>query len=393
MALTTIAPTVTKNGASAATYDEILAWLKTKYRAIYGNDVYLEADSLDGQFLGVLALEFTNVGAACIQVYNSFNPKTSLSDALTRNVKINGIQRSLATYSTVDLVITGTPGTAIRNGVAGDKSGNKWGLPALVTIPSEGNITVTATAINAGAILAQVNSVTSIITPTRGWISVSNPNSSSMGQDIESDSKLRQRQALSTSIASNSQTEGLRGAILDLANVTRCKTFENQNNTVDEHGLPSHSLCVIVSGGDSQAIGQLIASKKSMGCALYGNTNVTVINSYGDAKTISFYRPNIKQINYHVNLTSNEAYSADTAEKISESLAAYTNALDIGDKITQNKLIGVTNLYGAEQSQTYEVDSISTIVDGAVVVGDYILPFGCVAFCDATAIAIEVING
>ena len=51
MALTTIAPTVTKNGASAATYDEILEWLKTKYRAIYGDDVYLEADSLDGPFL------------------------------------------------------------------------------------------------------------------------------------------------------------------------------------------------------------------------------------------------------------------------------------------------------------------------------------------------------
>lgn len=393
MALTTIAPTVTKNGASAATYDEILEWLKTKYRAIYGEDVYLEADSLDGQFLGVLALEFTNVGAACVQVYNSFNPKTALSDALTRNVKINGIQRALATYSTVDLLITGTPGTAIRNGVAGDASGNKWILPTLITIPSEGTITVTATAVNAGALLAQVNTVTTIVTPTRGWMSVTNPNSSSMGQDVESDSKLRQRQALSTSISSMSQTEGLRGAILDLENVTRCKTFENDENVADENGLPSHSLCVIVSGGDSQEIAQLIASKKSMGCALYGNTEVTVINSYGDAKTVSFYRPDIKQISYHVNLTSNTSYSADTADIIAESLATYTNSLDIGDKITQNKLIGVTNLYGAEQSQTYEVDSISIIVGGSTVTGDYILPFGCVAFCDASDIAIEVING
>lgn len=393
MALTTIAPTVTKNGASAATYDEILEWLKTKYRAIYGDDVYLEADSLDGQFLGILALEFTNVGAACVQVYNSFNPKTALSDALTRNVKINGIQRALATYSTVDLLITGTPGTAIRNGVAGDASGNKWTLPVLITIPSEGTLTVTATAVNAGALLAQANTVTSIVTPTRGWMSVTNPNSSSMGQDLESDSKLRQRQALSTSIASMCQTDGLRGAILDLDNVTRCKTFENDENVADENGLPSHSLCVIVSGGDSQAIAQLIASKKSMGCALYGNTDVTIINSYGDAKTVSFYRPDIKQVSYHLNITSTESYSADTADAIAENLAAYTNALDIGDRIMMNKLYGPSNLFGAEQSQTYEVDNISIIVDGEPIVGDYTLPFGCVAFCDPSDIAIEVLSG
>ena len=393
MALTTIAPTVTKNGASAATYDQILEWLKTKYRAIYGDDVYLEADSLDGQFLGVLALEFTNVGAACVQVYNSFNPKTALSDALTRNVKINGIQRSLATYSTVDLLIAGTPGTAIRNGVSGDVSGNKWALPALITIPSEGTITVTATAVNAGALLAQANTVTTIVTPTRGWMSVTNPNSSSMGQDLESDSKLRQRQALSTSIASMCQTDGLRGAILDLDNVTRCKTFENDENVADENGLPSHSLCVIVSGGDSQEIAQLIASKKSMGCALYGNTDVTIINSYGDAKTVSFYRPDIKQVSYHLNITSTESYSADTADSIAENLAAYTNALDIGDRIMMNKLYGPSNLFGAEQSQTYEVDSISIVVDGVPIAGDYTLPFGCVAFCDPSDIAIEVLSG
>ena len=393
MALTTIAPTVTKNGASAATYDQILEWLKTKYRAIYGDDVYLEADSLDGQFLGVLALEFTNVGAACVQVYNSFNPKTALSDALTRNVKINGIQRSLATYSTVDLLIAGTPGTAIRNGVAGDVSGNKWALPALITIPSEGTITVTATAVNAGALLAQANTVTTIVTPTRGWMSVINPNSSSMGQDLESDSKLRQRQALSTSIASMCQTDGLRGAILDLDNVTRCKTFENDENVADENGLPSHSLCVIVSGGDSQEIAQLIASKKSMGCALYGNTDVTIINSYGDAKTVSFHRPDIKQVSYHLNITSTESYSADTADAIAENLAAYTNALDIGDRIMMNKLYGPSNLFGAEQSQTYEVDNISIVVDGVPIVGDYTLPFGCVAFCDPSDIAIEVLSG
>ncbi|MFX9397303.1 phage baseplate protein, partial [Acinetobacter baumannii] len=105
-----------ESGITAPTYDQVLLYLKDKYRSIYGNDVYLENDSLDGQFLGILSLVISDVNAVCVKTYNSFNPKTANTDALTRNVKINGIARSLATYSTVDVTITGLSGTLIRAG-------------------------------------------------------------------------------------------------------------------------------------------------------------------------------------------------------------------------------------------------------------------------------------
>lgn len=115
MELTTLAPIIDESGISAPTYDQILAWLKSQYRSIYGDDVYLDNDSLDGQWLGVLALQFSHVNNACIKTYNSFSPKTAGTDALTRNVKINGIQRGLSTYSTADVTIEGTPGTVITS--------------------------------------------------------------------------------------------------------------------------------------------------------------------------------------------------------------------------------------------------------------------------------------
>ena len=105
------------------------------------------------------------------------------------------------------------------------------------------------------------------------------------------------------------------------------------------------------------------------------------------------YRPDIKNISFHIQITTNESYSADTADAISLNLSNYVNALDIGDNVLQNKLYGPANLYGDEKSKTYEVESITTKVDGVDVVGDYTLPFGCVAFCDASTIAIEVTNG
>lgn len=393
MELTTIAPVISEAGIQAPTFDQILNWLKEKYRGIYGDDVYLDNDSLDGQWLGVLALQFSHTNNACIKTYNSFNPKTADTDALTRNVKINGITRALATYSTVDLLISGTAGTLIRAGVASDTNGNKWVLPTNITIPSSGSIVVSAVAESAGAVLAQAGSINKILTPTRGWQSIANQNSSSVGQDAETNAKLRQRQSLSVAIPSQSMSDGLRGAILDLPNVTRCKYFENTKSTIDGNGLPPKSLCLIAYGGDSQAIGNLIHVYKSMGCDLYGNTTVAVINSYGDSEQISFYRPNVVSVSFKVRITTNDSYSADTEDAIRKLLAEYVNALDIGDKITQNKLVGAANLYGAEQSQTYEVESIIIVANNEDHINDYTLSFGCVAFCDPALIQIEVTSG
>ncbi|MEN8381378.1 baseplate J/gp47 family protein [Acinetobacter radioresistens] len=393
MAITNIAPIIDESGIHAPTYDQVLDYFKQQFRNIYGKDVYLENDSLDGQFLGVLALAVSDVNAMTVQVYNSFSPKTAGTEALTRNVKLNGITRGMATYSTADITLTGTPGTAINNGYVGDNNGNRWILPAVITLPPSGEITVTARAEKAGSVFASAGSINKILKPTRGWQSALNKNTSSMGQDIEQNAKLRQRQALSVSIPSQSMSDGLRGAILNLPNVTRCKTFENKSSNVDQHGVPPKSLCVIAYGGDSQSIAELIYKYKSMGCGLYGNTNVTVISAYKDPVNVSFYRPDVVNISFKLAIITNDSYSADTADSIKQLLSEYVNALDIGDKITQNKLYGASNLYGAEQSRTYEVNNIQIVANGINYDGDYSLPFGCVAFCDPGLIEVEVTSG
>ncbi|OTL32757.1 phage baseplate protein, partial [Acinetobacter pittii] len=204
MALTSIAPVINQYGATAATYSEIVEYLKDKYRGIYGQDVYLENDSQDGQWIGVIARVIADCNAEVINVYNSMSPSTADTDALSRNVKINGIRRAVATQSSVSVVLIGVAGTIINNGIVSDKNNNRWLLPAQIIIPAEGEIVVTAIAEKAGAILALPNAVTTISTPTRGWQSVNNPQASTLGAPVESNTKLRQRQALSTAIPSRS---------------------------------------------------------------------------------------------------------------------------------------------------------------------------------------------
>ncbi|HEM6663263.1 TPA: baseplate J/gp47 family protein [Acinetobacter baumannii] len=393
MALTSIAPVINQYGVTVSTYSEIVEHLKEKYREIYGQDVYLENDSQDGQWIGVIARVVADCNAAVADVYSSMSPSTADTDALSRNVKINGIRRAVATKSSVSVVLVGVAGTIINNGIVSDKNNNRWLLPAQVVIPPEGEIVTTATAEKPGAILALPNSVTTISKPMRGWHSVNNPQASTLGAPVESNTKLRQRQALSTAIPSRSYTEGILGALFSLEGVSRCKVYENKKSFVDPLGLPPNSLAVVVAGGDDQLIAETIRVKKAPGCDLYGNTTVIRPTVYGDPVEIQYWRPNQVVVGLRLDLRTTTDYTVDIGEQIKYAIADYVNQLDIGDRISLNKLYVPAGLYGALEARTYELDSIQLIINGSPKIGDYTLAFNEVAFCDSDDIEISVTGG
>lgn len=393
MTLTTVAPILTDAGVIAPTYYEVVEFLKEKYRGIYGQDAYLENDSQDGQWIGVIARAIADCGASCIDVYSTFSPKTATKEALSRNVAINGIKRATATHSIVDLVVSGIPGTTITNGHAADENGNKWMFPEVVLIPPAGSITFSAKSSEIGAVLALPDTVVKIGKPTRGWQGVTNPSGSMLGAAVEEDTKLRQRQALSVAIPSQSKTDSIKGAIFSLEGVSRCKTYENDTPKPDKLGIPPNSLCVVVSGGDATEIAQIMRAKKSMGCGYYGNTTVTVINTFSEPEQISFYRPNAVDIGLFISLVSSSEYTNEIGEDIAQSLADYVNQLDIGDRITLNKLYVPAGLFGNLDSMTYEISSIKIIANGVEVDGDLVLGFNEVVYCDSDNIDINISGG
>ncbi|MEB3790442.1 baseplate J/gp47 family protein [Acinetobacter sp. IK40] len=393
MTLTTVAPVITDSGPVAPTYYEIVDYLKTQYKSIYGEDAYLENDSQDGQWIGVFSRAIADVNGVIIDLYSTFSPKTASKDALSRNVAINGIARQVPTFSTVDLEITGIPGTEITKGYALDDNGTQWIFPEFVTIGDSGKSVITATAKNPGAVLAMSNTVKIIGKPTRGWKGVNNPAASSLGMSVESDAKLRQRQALSVAIPSQSKTDSIKGAIFSLPGISRCKTYENDTDSTNGLGIPSHSLCVVVAGGDATEIADVMRAKKSLGCGWYGNLNVTVINSFGDEEIVSLYRPDIINIGFKLNIVGSSEYTKEIENNIKQNLADYVNQLDIGDRIMMNKLWIPAGLFGNLDSETYQIDSIQIIANDVPIDGDYSLAFNAVAYCDTDNIEINTSGG
>ena len=392
MTITTVAPTIGPNGFSAPSLADILDFLQTGYRGIYGSDVYLGSDSQDGQFLAILAQAIFDVNSVTAQVYRSFSPATAADDALSSNVKINGIRRDVASYSTVDLTLVGQAGTTITNGVVTDIAKNRWSLPASVTIPSGGTITVTATCQTLGAVTAATNTVNQIATPTLGWQSATNPTAASPGVPVESDAALRTRQSVSTALPSQSILDGIVGAIATLPNVTRYAAFENPTGTTDANGIPAHSISLVVEGGDVAAIAQQIALKKTPGTGTYGTTSQVVTDPYGGAITINFYRPTNQAITAAVTLKALPGYSSDIGAAMQKAVSDYINSIPVGggDAAAVEWDQCITVAKSIALAGTFKISSFVISGPGGAGTPDVPLTFNQAATCTPSAIVLTV---
>ncbi|SEU36125.1 Uncharacterized phage protein gp47/JayE [Burkholderia cepacia] len=330
MTLTTLAPTIDANGITAPTYAEAFAFLQDQFRSIYGADTYLEPDSQDGQLLGVFAKAISDVNSVAIAIYRSFSPATAQGDALSSNVKINGIAKKSASYSSADLVLIGQAGKTITNGAAKDTNGVQWMLPATVTIPPSGTITVTATCATIGDVSARAGTINQIATPVLGWQSVTNPADAAEGAPVESDAALRQRQTVSTALPSLTVLDGIIGAVANVPGVTRYVAYENDTSSTDANGIPSHSISLVVEGGDATAIANAIAAKKTPGAGTFGTTSIVVADIYGRPITISFFRPTGAPIGATVTIKALGGYTTQAGQQIQQAVSDYINGVQIG---------------------------------------------------------------
>lgn len=411
-------PIIDENGITVPEYAVVHEEVKQAYRDIYGQDIYLEPDSQDGNLAAIFAEARHDLFSVIVATYNAFSPSTAQGVGLARVVKINGITKQVPTNSVADVKIVGQVGTVITNGIAADTSGNRWFLPATVTIPISGEITVTATAEDKGAIQASAGTITTIATPTLGWASVTNVLAATAGAPVETDVQLRRRQKVSTAIPSRTVLEGIVGAVADLTGVTRYAAYENDTDIADVNGIPAHSISLIVEGGVTAAIAEVIADKKAPGAGTYGTTSSTVVDDFGIPHIINFYRPTVVPITVEITLNARPGYTVTVENRIKQTVVDYLNgsmldptdeavaaALDptdpnidpglaIGDDVELSRLYTPANLFNmtALGSRTYKITQIRIRRGAAALAAaDVVIAFNEVssgAIADVTVITV-----
>jgi uncharacterized phage protein gp47/JayE len=357
--LPSLAAQVTPTGITAPSFEDILLSLIATMQSIFGSDIYLGPDSQDYQMLAAFAMAINDQNQTLIAVYNGFLPSFAQGAELSALVKINGLQRIPGTASTAQLTITGVVGTTIVDGVVQDANGNLWDLPASVVIPLSGSIVVTATCETVGAIAAASNTITKIVTVVAGWQSVTNLASATQGVATESDAALRQRQAQSTALPSQTPLQAILAAVANVSGVTRYAAYENDTGTPDSNGVPGHSISVVVQGGSVAAVALAIEEKKAPGTGTYGTTSQTVSDPAGLPITINFYE--LVDVSIYVSLTIKAlpGYVSTTGAAIIAAIVAFINGLAIGQEVFYNWIWGPASLAGTPLETTFRITALT----------------------------------
>lgn len=354
-----IAPYIDDAGLHVPSYIDIRDDLIEKFKQIYGQDIYLDNDSQDYQMISAFALKTYDTMQMLQIIYNNRSPKTAVGTALDSIVKLNGIKRKSASYSTCVLTLTGDVGTTIKNGVAQDNEGVKWNLPKTVTF-TEVTKKITAQCEKIGNIEALPCTITKIMTPTKGWISVTNEVAAVTGEPIETNEQLKLRQSESVAIPSQNMLDGTIAGIISVDGVTRLRVYDNDTSVTDENGIPGHSIAVVVEGGLDEEIAKQIYLRKGPGGGTYGDTSVDYVNLDGLTTKIRFFRPVYVSINISLSVKRNLGYTTETKAMIEAQIKTYIENLNIGNDVTvTGVLASFLSFVGNLSAPIFSIQSIS----------------------------------
>lgn len=359
------APYVDESGLHYPTYNDILEDLIDRMQTIYGAGIYLGNDSKDYQMLSMFADKIHDTYQSLEIAYNAHSPLTAIGTGLDYIVALNGITRKQATHSTVVMTLSGTTGTVITDGKVMDDNGHIWDLPETVILDSTGSATVNALCEDLGPIPAPAGTITGIVTPTEGWISAVNSEDAVTGSYVETDSALRGRQGESVAQPSQSIVMGLKSALIAIDNVRRVEIYENSTSTTDEKGIPSHSICCVVDGGDEKEIAEAIHLRKGMGCGTYGTDEVELEIEDGASQTICFTRVKYVDVDITLDITARAGYAASTASEISAAILDYLSAFSIGADLTTSIIWMVAQQVNTDfRSPSFSISSVTAARHG-----------------------------
>lgn len=291
-----------QSGIETTNRDNILNYLITEFKAIYGENAYIGIGTEDYNQLSLLADIFNDMGVTAVQVGNGYNLTSATGYQLDNIASIfyGNIQRKQGTASTIVVTLTGDVGTTINNGRLIDSLGGIWNLPSVVTFVST-QVSVEATYSQLGAYFitqSQLQGSSAIATPVTGWSNVQATEDAVVGTGLQSDNSFRADLAILANKEQSTTIDGLLSSMLTLqdtsgnpliqkASIWNNDTANPQDYTnVSLTGIPARSICLsllpssgveFVSGGSPTANGNLVAKtiylNKNSGCGTYSGSN------------------------------------------------------------------------------------------------------------------------
>ena len=337
--MTTNVPTVTFGplGFQVPAADAVLVGVQADISAAFGSTLSYTLNTPQGQLASSEAAVIVNTNAFFQYYTQQVDPAYAtgrMQDAIAR---IYFIERLPAEPTVLQIACLGATGVVIPlTATVVDGSGNVYQCTEAGTIDGGGTITLPFAALVPGP-LAVPASVT-IYQAIPSW-DTATVVSGVVGQNTETRSQFESRRRQSVSKNSIGQLSSVLGAVLAVPGVLDAYVTENDVAlpvTIGGYAVAANSLYVAVVGGDAQAVGEAIWSKKAPGCAYNGNTTVVVVDDSSGysppfpSYQVTFETPAALAILFAVQIVNGPQVPASAVAQIQAAITAAFNGSDGG---------------------------------------------------------------
>lgn len=371
---------LTKDGLTISTLQEIITSLTESFKTIYGADIILDSNSPDGQLLNIFAQNIINTLEIVKEIYLCFDLNSATGIQLDQRAAFVGIRRQGANYSLVNVTITFTRTTAATTtqtvtltGLEDDYASTEPSASTFTVVDEDNNRfylvddltvvlddstptttkTVVFRAAELGAVEVTAEAIDIIVTSTDGVESVLNSDDQFyLGVNEETDPLFRARIRNSRGIYAQALGDAMRARILEIDGVKECYVYENFTNTVVDT-IPAHSVWVVVyipSGVQSlnTQIAQAMYDTKTLGAGMkdddmLGRKQEVLISNSGIPYTITFYHAILVHLYVDIEITRYSASYDFDLVKIASDIASAVS-YNIGQTAQNSDFITATTL-------------------------------------------------
>lgn len=335
-------------------------------------------DTVWGLIVEAVALQLGDLDEGVGQVIDSRSPFNATGESLTDIAAITGIAGRLpATYSTVLVGFTGTPGTVIPSGLTlRDADGQDWRTTEAVTLVSPGAGSTTLRAAEPGVVEIGALTTWTPQTAIAGLDAVFNTSAAIPGRPVETDTQLRVRMRDLSALGGDNTTVACRAACLLVDDVQQCEVLNNRTDSIVTqygHTMAKHSMSVFVfptlSAAQEEQLADAILAYTPGGIELNGTSSLvrpipdTDPVEYTDADTIKWTYQTEQVVDVDIVVELQSGYSlSQVTDAVNDVISSYQTEL-LEERILARKIRRLPI-----QGRLYQVPGIAAadvLLDGA----------------------------
>ena len=363
---------LTELGFERPTYDDILAAQIDRAKELFGEDIETDETTPLGKYIRLNCTDLAECYEILEQVYYARFPHTASGTSLDRLCPFAGITRNQATCATHNVVFAGTAGEYVPAGfeVSTEDGGVVFHTYDALLIGDDGTVEGVVECEEAGTVGNVITGkINTIVNPDANVESVEHVGLAVAGEDVETDTELRQRFDKSISGAGSGTATSISGAISRVPLVDGVTVIENDTDGYVD-GKPPHSFECFVLAPESQdtLVAEAIFSKKPLGIKSHGDVSVEVLDDYGNTHTVNFSRTVKISIYIKATISTNTQFESDGVAQIKANIASYINGLTNGDDVyfpsiysyifKANGVVNVPSLSISTDGTTYDTNNV-----------------------------------